>query len=57
MLFDGHKESFYSFVLLKQSVVIFTVQLSFVVASLRVSAKKSTELKFLNCSQLERLVY
>ena len=56
MLFDGHKQFFSSFVLLKQSVVIFTVQLSFVVASLRASPKNSTELKFLDCNQLVRLV-
>jgi len=50
MLFDGHKQIFSSYVLLRQSVVIFTVQLSFVVTRLRASRQVSTGLILLDCN-------
>jgi hypothetical protein len=56
MLFDGSRQIFFSYVLLQESVVIFNVQTSVVVASLRASRKDSTGLKLLDCNQLERLV-
>jgi hypothetical protein len=56
MPFDGNKQIFSSYVLLQQSVVTFTVQTAVVVASLRASRKDSTELKLLDCNELERLV-
>jgi hypothetical protein len=56
MLLDGKKQIFSSYVLLQESVVIYTVQPSVVVASLRASREHYTGLKLLDCNQCYRLV-
>jgi hypothetical protein len=56
MLFEGNKHIFPSFAVLQESVVIFTVQTSVVVASLRASRKDSMGLNLLDCNQWERFV-
>ena len=42
MVFDGNKQIFFFYVSLQELVVIFTVQTSVVVASLKASRKDST---------------
>ena len=56
MLFDGHKQIFSSYVLLLQSVVIFTVQLSVVVASLRASRQESEIVRLQSMGETIRVV-
>ena len=56
MLFDGKKHILFSYVLLQESVVIFSVQISVEAASLRDFRKYSTGLRLLDCTQLESLV-
>jgi hypothetical protein len=51
MLFDGKKNFCSSYVLLQVSVVICTVQLSVVFASVRASREHYTGLKLLDCNR------